>query len=161
MQKSPSCAGRPEFMISVLSLCHTMMALSMGVLSGGPSLLPLAVNVTCHMPTIDANGSSTSVKYARPNCAFHDAGCAGFPAPTCEKLPQEALALAATDNRLTTAAIVNTLRDSRLSHPGLSQGIVSLFLIMQFMYFLLCAARSTSDAERVCGSCEIRAMPVR
>jgi DNA-binding winged helix-turn-helix (wHTH) protein len=116
-------------MTSVLSLCHTTMALSMGVLSGGPSLLPLAVNVTCHMPTIDANGSSTSVKYARPDCTFHDAGCACFPAPTCEMLPQAALALAATNNRLTTAAIVNALRDSRLSHPGLPKGRVSLFLM--------------------------------
>jgi hypothetical protein len=117
-------------MTSVLSLCHTTMALSMGVLSGGPSLLPLAVNVTCHMPTIGANGSSTWVKYARPDCTFHDAGCAGFPAPTCETLPQEALALAATNNRLTTATIVNAPRNSRLSHPSLPQGRVSLFLIM-------------------------------
>src|ERR1700675_2039569 len=135
MQKSPSCAGRAEFMISVLSLCHTMMALSMGVLSGGPSLLPLAVNVTCHMPTIDAPGSSISNKCARPDCVSHDAGCACFPAPTCEKLPQEARALAATNNRLTTAAMVNAPRNSRLFQAGLPQDRVSFFLMMKSMYF--------------------------
>jgi hypothetical protein len=56
----PPQAANPT---SVLSLCHTMMALSMGVLSGGPSLLPLAVNVTCHMPTIDATGPGKDLSH--------------------------------------------------------------------------------------------------
>lgn len=39
-------------MSSVPSLCQVTSALSIGVSSGGPSSLPWAVNVTCHIPTI-------------------------------------------------------------------------------------------------------------
>src|ERR1700751_1203439 len=58
MQKSPSCGGRTEFMSSVPSLCQVAKALSIGVPSGGPTSLPWAVNVTCHMPTIGSLSSA-------------------------------------------------------------------------------------------------------
>ena len=52
-QKFPSCGGRTEFMISVLSACHTARALSMTVSGMSFPLLVLAVKITCHIPTID------------------------------------------------------------------------------------------------------------
>jgi hypothetical protein len=51
-----------EFMISVLSLCQVTKELSMGVPSGGAISLPWAVNVTCHMPTIESFSSSAILK---------------------------------------------------------------------------------------------------
>src|SRR5258708_35228160 len=61
-QKLPVAGSRPEFIISVPSLCHWTYPASSVVPSGGlrgnglPAL-PFATNVNFHSPTIDASRS--------------------------------------------------------------------------------------------------------
>src|SRR3569833_2267754 len=71
MQMSPSCAGRPEFIVSEPSACQVTSALSIGAPSGGPSTFPCAVNVTCHIPTMAAALSDTYSREAGDFAPFH------------------------------------------------------------------------------------------
>src|SRR5262249_34846283 len=96
MQKFPSCGGRMEFMISVPSLCHTTRASSItapGGATGGAAVS--AVNVTCHIPTMDALHPDSSSFNRLPENAWLSpiCGCqlAGFTSlvgrPHCATAP--------------------------------------------------------------------------
>ncbi len=76
-------------MISVLSACQTARALSMTVSGISFPLLVLAVNVTCHMPTIEGPSSSSdrfAMTWAVPICGCQSDGFASFPgSPHCAR----------------------------------------------------------------------------
>src|SRR3954467_2524391 len=93
MQIPPSWAGREEAIISVWSLCHTTRELSMGVPSGGPSSLPSAVKVTCHMPVIRTSEELAEMGKRLPDCPSHRCGNRDAPGFDLALSPQPAKAL--------------------------------------------------------------------